>query len=166
MGVLIPLADPKAPLTPEFLEAQANRVGTAGVPEGIEVLGRTLIAVRGLAAAASDYARRIEGAMADQMQSKLVVIENVGAFERRKAKDRKAWDHKGIARELVRVANEERIDKLTGEIRMSEGDAVAHTIISCAGIAYWKITDLKGRGIDPDVFCEVSPGRVSVQVVG
>lgn len=162
---MIPIADPKG-LSLEALEAMAYRVGTSGIPEDLEALGRTLIAARGLAGAVSDYARRIEGAMADQMQSKLVVIENVGAFERRKAKDRKAWDHKAIARELVRVANDERIDKLTGEVRMSEGDAVAHTIISCAGISYWKITDLKGRGIDPDEFCESTPGRVSVVVVG
>lgn len=89
-------------------------------------------------------------------------VDGIGIVEVKKGANRKAWDHDRLT-ELVtaRALDERKLDENTGEYER-ESEAVARALRDCAGFSYWKVTGLRKRGIDPDEYCETSPGRVSV----
>lgn len=142
-----------------------ERLGATAPPSDFETLARALVACRGFRQLAADIERLLESRVAAAMERPFVTIEGLGTLERKKSKDRKAWDHKRVAAKLLEVAKAERIDGLTGEVLASEGEAAMLTFLACAGVAYWKTTELRGRGIDPDDYCESSPGRETVRVI-
>lgn len=89
-------------------------------------------------------------------------VDGIGVVEVKKRSDRKAWDHDRLTDLVVARAIDERVlDEETGEYER-EATAVAKALRDCAGISYWKVTGLRKRGIDPDEFCETTPGRVAV----
>lgn len=75
---------------------------------------------------------------------------------------RKAWDNDALIRLVIAKGRDERaVDKESGEALESEGEAVGRALMACAR-PNWRVLALRERGIDPDEFCETSPGKVSV----
>lgn len=88
-----------------------------------------------------------------------------GVAERRFGKDRKAWQHDELIREVTsHIAREAAVDKTSGELDDMLAaliqDAVA--VFAATHRPEWRVTALKQLGIDPDEFCEAIPGRTTV----
>ena len=77
----------------------------------------------------------------------------------------KKWDNESVLNHLMaRARDARRIDKDTGEVLESEGQAVRRVIEQCAGIGYWRVTALREYGLEPDEFYETTSSKPSVRI--
>jgi hypothetical protein len=93
-------------------------------------------------------------------------LDGLPVMERRRGKDRKAWQSSELLHRLIRdTLDPDR----TGEIPEA-GEAielvekVVLETMPVTGSMGWRVTALKARGIDPDEWCETAPGRTTVQI--
>ncbi len=101
-----------------------------------------------------------------EIMPKRVEIPGMGAFEKQQSKDRKAWMHDDLFREMLKQAHVNRhADPETGELESVE-EALLRELRECAQISYWRATALKARGLAVDEYCESSPGRTSIRFYG
>lgn len=142
----------------QLVEAQVQSVEARGLPEMCSTL-RDLRDLKRSIAVLDDH---LSDLIAQEMGGKWAEVEGFGIVEVKKGSTRKAWDHDRLTSVVVARAIDERtLDEETGEYER-EATAVARALRDCAGFSYWKIGGLKKRGIDPEDYCETSPGRVSV----
>lgn len=124
-----------------------------------EDLARGLHAIQEVKRTVAQLEERVMNLVVEQMPSKVVHIDGLPPLERKTGTVRKAWDHEYVGKMLAAAAQDERIDRMTGEVLMTEGEAVKRLILDAAGISYWRTTVLKGKGIDPSECCEESKGK-------
>lgn len=116
--------------------------------------------------ALSAVARSVEDDLVAIMPERQATIEGLGTIEKHGGADRKKWESVDLAQRLVRDALD---PEHTGEIPSSPAEAVAaavSTLLACApftGSMGWRVRALRDRGIDPDEWCEVTPGRITIQ---
>lgn len=125
-------------------------------------LARLVTALVGVMAAARDVKELVEQHTIRAMPDRQAVADGY-VLERRSGTVRKSWDHPLLASVISRLAT---VDHDSGEILMKAEDAqrVTDEIMACAGLAYWKVGELRQRGIDPGQYCEESRGRPSLIV--
>lgn len=107
-----------------------------------------------------------EDDLARLMPAKILTVEGVGTFERRKGTDRKKWQSEDLLAHVIRRA---AVDETTGEVfpadvtlaRLLE---VLPSVVPFTGSLGWRVTALRALGIDPDQWCETAPGRTAVQL--
>lgn len=83
---------------------------------------------------------------------------------KRSSSNRTTWDHEGLYKELKRVADKERLDHQTGEIKESHVDAFIGLLTEAASVNYWRVTALKAHNIYVADYREVEYGRERLQV--
>ena len=106
--------------------------------------------------------RELTEEIAKEMPERKMEIGDHGVIERSYASNKK-WDSDSLIPVLVARALDDRIvDKSTGEIER-EATAVARVLKSCAGIGYWRMTELKEYGVEPDEYYETSSKRASLR---
>lgn len=112
--------------------------------------------------------------LSDALGRNGIEVEGVGHVEVKTGAKRTEWDR----RELIRAVldSRRRPDEETGELHSSDdGHAeVSGELISCSPdlsrvLDVWnlgqpRVTVLRERGIQPDEFCHVAPGKVSVVI--
>ena len=87
-----------------------------------------------------------------------------GGWRVRRKKGRVEWDHDALRRVvLARGRDARKIDHETGEALESEGEAVARVLMECAGVSYWRVTNLARYGVDADEYRATNPGPVAVE---
>lgn len=126
-----------------------ERGDVVGLGDGLERLRAILAKLR-------DLEREVEDMTAGLMDRKVIVEEGIG-MERRQGKDRRAWQSEELLRRLV---GDRLVDPETGE-------NLYETLIECVpftGSLGWRVTALRKHGIDPEEWCDETPGRVSVRV--
>jgi hypothetical protein len=92
--------------------------------------------------------------------------QQVGDFiaEVKGGKDRKAWRHDDLAWAVCRPL---AVNENTGEVVTEIAeiiDQVRSRLLNCAAVSYWRTTQLKPLGINPDDYSESTPGRRTVTV--
>lgn len=86
-------------------------------------------------------------------------LVGVGMVEVRRSTQRRAWDHEAVRRDWVNAW----LLKFAEE--SNEGPDVYDAIDACMGIASvsgYKVTWMRQLGMDPDDYCESSPGAPRV----
>ena len=132
----------------------AEDVGT-DLGEALTVWNLLADCARRLAAARDDLGRLL----ADDMPEKRMTVMGVGTFEKHRKADRKAWDKD----ELLRVVLDSRVvDPETGEVRE---ETPLDRVLDVWNLPAPRTTALKARGIDPDEFCTVEYGHLTLQVI-
>jgi len=92
--------------------------------------------------------------------------QQVGEFiaEVKGGKDRKSWQHDDLAWAVCRpIAVNENTGEVVTEIAEII-DQVRSRLLNCAQVSGWRVTQLRPLGIDPERYCESTPGRKTVQV--
>lgn len=124
-------------------------------------LARIVVALTGVIGAARDVKDLVEQHTIRVMPDRQAVADGF-VLERKSGTARKAWDHPAIASKVAARAccNDD------GEIvfGLEIGDRIAREILATAGIGYWKVGELRARGIDPAAYCEETKGRPSLIV--
>ena len=69
--------------------------------------------------------------------------------------DRKDWKHKEVARRIAAQA---------APRQPKAAERVADAIVESAGVSYWRVRELRGRGIEPDLYATVERGAPEVKV--
>ncbi len=135
-------------------------------PDDLERCARWAWELRQLLAAAKVALGDAEATLAELMPSKTCELPGLPAFERRQGADRKRWQSADLVSLLVRRGvDPDGTGEVTAE-QMRMVDGVVRELTECApftGSMGWRVTALKERDIPVDEFCEVSPGRVSIQ---
>jgi len=134
-----------------------------------ESLAHGLIRLRTVAEQLRYLVRCVEDDVAELMPEKRVEVPGLPVFERRKGTDRKSWDSEALLSRVVRVA---LTDPTTGEVESDPAVvreqlvSVLSAVVPFTGSLGWRVRALRDLGIDPDEWCETSPGRVTVQFHG
>lgn len=103
-------------------------------------------------------------ASAGQMLSdKEVVTKNGTTVEKKVASDRRGWEHKKLAHEVVRRLNDMSVDMDTGEV-ITSADEIIERIFDYVQPSYWRIKELTKIGINADSYCEVGDIKTSIIV--
>ena len=132
----------------------AEDVGT-DLGEALTVWNLLADCARRLAAARDDLGRLL----ADDMPEKRMTVMGVGTFEKHRKADRKALDKD----DLLRVVLDSRVvDPETGEVR---DETPLDKVLDVWNLPAPRTTALKARGIDPDEFCTVEYGHLTLQVI-
>lgn len=76
-----------------------------------------------------------------------------------RGRDRKSWDSRGA----VFAYLDQRLSGADGEL--PDPMDVAAMVLDLVGVGYVRVTPLRSAGLDPDAFCDSSPGRLSVTFV-
>lgn len=112
-----------------------------------------LLNLRDLAAALSDAQIAVRARMVELLGAGgELELPGHGLFKVRKVSDRKEWDHALVAYRVAAHAVAHRTPDEDGSVERPEDVAVA-AVLDAAGISYWKVGELKSRGIDPDTYC-------------
>lgn len=85
-------------------------------------------------------------------------VEGVGTVRAFRGKDRKAWQHEALVRDVV----DRNLAATEGEV--PDPFTVAGWIREAAGFSYWKTGALKALGLDADEYAETSRGRRTVSI--
>lgn len=126
-------------------------------------LAELLFDLRDLAAAVAHARKRAEQAFV--LLGENVTHPQLGEFKIRRAKTRKQWDHPLLAWQVAKHAVEHRVPDEDGVVDTAEDAAVA-ALLECAGVSYWRVGELRKRGIDPDAYCEVQDDGLTVELPG
>lgn len=131
----------------------AEDVGT-DLGEALTVWNLLADCARRLAAARDDLGRLL----ADDMPEKRMTVMGVGTFEKHRKADRKAWDKD----DLLRVVLDSRLADADGVV---VDETPLDKVLDVWNLPAPRTTALKARGIDPDEFCTVEYGHLTLQVV-
>ena len=111
-------------------------------------------------------ARYTEDALVYQCQDlpafQNVVVPGLGVAQPKWGKDRKAWDHKGLANVVGEKILVSFVDPETGTIDAPYAVLVTE-ILKYAHADYWRKGELAKLGIDVDDYCEQTKGKFSIQ---
>lgn len=130
-----------------------------------------LIELRDQHRAIGDRMREVEDVLIEAMAGIdlwYVEVPGLGVVKRHSGKKRTQWQHDDLFTEVRLMArqpeNRIMVDAEAGEIE-SEGEAVARILREAAHVDYWRLTNLRRLGLDPDQFCRTIPGRPTIEIV-
>lgn len=101
------------------------------------------------------------GQMMD-MESAVPLAGNA-IIEKKSSYERKAWQHKEIARAVISRLGQMSVDMDTGEVVKSPEEIAMDLMTYCAP-SYWRIKELNSIGINPDMYCETGQLKTSIIV--
>lgn len=84
-------------------------------------------------------------------------------IEKKSSYERKAWQHKDIAKAVVDRLSQMAVDMDTGEVVKSPEEIAMELMTYCAP-SYWRIKELNNIGINPDMYCETGVLKTSIIV--
>lgn len=140
----------------------------------IDLAVTDLAQLREVRAALGDWELVLTEWVADYLGRNTLTVDGVGHVEVKRSTDRKKWDRRALVRAVL--DSRRAPDPTTGELVGSDsGRAVIDDeFLSCSQdlgrvLDVWnlgtpRVTALRDRGIDPDEFCESSPGKTSVVI--
>jgi hypothetical protein len=134
----------------------------------LDKLAIGLSAIRTLIGDLRMLADATEANVVELMPQRRYEIEGLGTLERRKGTDRKAWEWESLWPLLVRPTLD---PDGTGELpdlptTVASLTSLTQEVIGLTPSKQPRVTALRAMGVDPDDWCEVSPGRTSVQIHG
>jgi len=93
----------------------------------------------------------------------VVTLDGNALIEKKSSYERKAWQHKDLARAVVDRLSQMSVDMDTGEILNSPEDIAMQIFTYCAP-SYWRVKELNNIGINPDMYCETGQLKTSIIV--
>lgn len=161
-------ADPITLLREVLAQADTQRANLAAAGDG-ETIARAIPLLKALYGDLATLIRSCEDDVVAWMPDRKVEIDGLGVLERRKATDRKRWESELLLRQCVRAALD---PDDTGEIPADPIEAVDRVLATLVDVMPvtpslgWRVSALRALGIDPDEWCEATPGRVGLQIHG
>jgi len=85
------------------------------------------------------------------------ILDGIGKVSVHRSRDRTKWDERGVAQAVI----DKQMEKRGGEMP-SEPWEVISWVLEVFGISYCRVTPLRAMGLDPEAFCDSSPGKPTV----
>ena len=85
------------------------------------------------------------------------VLDGLGQVTISRGRERKAWEHRAVAVDYVdaHVAR-------TGEV--PDPHQVVDWVLEAVAPSYWRVTQLREAGLDPEDYCVSEPGKPTVSI--
>jgi hypothetical protein len=145
-----------------LMSADARRAQLADQGDW-QSLAHGLRALRDFKANLDTLIRAIEDDTAANMPEKKIALEGVGLLERRAANQRK-WDSEGLLQYMVRdVLDPDRTGEVNYDRMWDLIEALKKAIPFTASLG-WRVTALKELNMPVNMFCETTPGRLTVTI--
>lgn len=96
--------------------------------------------------------------LAQQMPDKRVTLQGIGTFERHRKTDRKRWDTEDLLRAVLDTRRLASSGEPLEETQMQK-------ILHVWNLGAPRVGALRERGLDPDEWCETSPGGWAIQLI-
>lgn len=87
-----------------------------------------------------------------------VEVPDAGLVDVRRSAVRKQWNHENVARDIIGVL------ATSNHGVMPDGFTVRDAIMQAVGVSYWRTNVLKDMGLDPDDYCQRTPGTLKVTI--
>lgn len=144
----------------DVMTRQAAEDEIENVQEAVELL----VALNSVKASLNTAYAGYEETIAKEMES-TYQLNLPGGIEvtRREGRDRKKWDHQRLAKTIAERLVDESVDWETGEVLMDTQDIVT-ALLKYGHVDYWRVKELKKIGLNPDKYCEVEDGKISVAI--
>jgi hypothetical protein len=142
------------------LEIMQSIDGGASLEEAGNMLLQLNLAKRDLGTVYDFVANRF-GEMMDKESA--VPLGGNAIIEKKSSYERKAWQHKDLAKAVVDRLSQMAVDMDTGEVVKSPEDIAMELMTYCAP-SYWRIKELNNIGINPDMYCETGQLKTSIIV--
>lgn len=97
--------------------------------------------------------------MAEAMPDKQHTIMGVGTFEKHRKTSRTKWDVEDLRRAVL---DTRRVNPNSGEV---VEETPLEKVLEVWNLGVPRITAVRGRGLDPDEFCRVEKGAMTLQLV-
>lgn len=112
------------------------------------------------------FADAVETDVYRLLPSKREVVDGLGVVERRQGATRRKWQSEELLGQVLRLAlDPDGTGELppAGELLARIRSALLETVPFTGSLA-WRVTALRELGLDPDEWCEKTPGRKAVQI--
>ena len=161
--------EPAAPLAADsplhrfdvWLAEAAHAADELAAQGDLDGLALWLAQARHMRRSLGDIERILEDHTATLMRTKRYEHPTLGVLERRKGADRKNWDWEALRPAVFAVL----LTRHEGSV-LDALDAFFADVFTLTPSKAPKLSGVRNLHLDPDEFCEVSPGRTSVQIMG
>lgn len=92
-----------------------------------------------------------------------ITLANGATLEAKEGTPRTKWNHKAVTLAVAQRIVDLATDFDTGEVLMTKEEMVRE-LTKYAGIGYWKVTQLKKVGLNPDDFSTPGEGKKSIAI--
>lgn len=135
-------------------------------PTDRDELAQALHSLREARRMLGDAERDIEAHLAEAMgDEKTAVVAGLGTIERKASPVKPQWEHERLLPRIAALSRDERIlREETGEIE-GEAEAAVRVLGEVAAISYYRVGELKKRGIDAREFRSEDSWRTTVRII-
>lgn len=140
------------------MNCAALRMKESTWEESAALLARLRQARKRLQEVENGFERYIAEVWTDQHIRDPQEVPGVGLVKVRKTADRKSWQHE----EITKVLLETWIAEHGGEI--PDAWTTRDLLLDVGRFDYWRVRKLRALKINPDDYCEVIPGRSTVDI--
>lgn len=135
-------------------------------PTGVDSLAQVLHELREARRALGDAERDVEAHLAEAMgKEKVAVVAGLGTIERKSSPVKPRWENERLLPRIAALSRDERVFReATGEIE-GEAEAAVRVLGECASIAYFRVGELKKRGLDAREFRSEESWVVKVRII-
>ncbi len=134
--------------------------GSPDINEAAQALLQLNLAKRDVGAAYDSLSFAFGNLIGDEKELQL---GNGAVIEKKVSYERRAWQHKDLARAVADKLVKKSVDVETGEVLQDTKQLIVEAL-GCAGISYWKVTEVAGLGINVDNYCESGQLKTSIIV--
>jgi hypothetical protein len=161
---VLPDPGPPLPIGVELVQLATQRLSEAALgtidaldwEDAVRLLDQIRDSIETLRQIDSLLVRRIY--LAGPHGRNIAELDGIGPVSITRSPDRKRWDERGIARAVI----DARMADTTGEA--PDPWDVAEWLLEVVSVGYARVTPLRAMGLDPDAFCDVEPGKPTVQL--
>lgn len=86
-------------------------------------------------------------------------IDGIGRVKVTRSRDRTKWDERGVAQAVI----DKQMEARGGEMPNDPWE-VAEWLLQVYGVNYCRVTPLRALGLEPDDYCDSTPGKPTVQL--
>jgi len=156
-GPPLPIALQLLDLATERLsEVAVGNIETLDWEEAVRHLAQLRAAVGSLQELDSLLVRRIY--LAGPHGKDVAELDGIGRISIGRSQEREHWDERGVARAVI----DRHMANTTGEA--PDPWDVAEWLLEVYGVKYCRLTPLRALGLEPDAFCDTTPGKPVVSL--
>lgn len=95
--------------------------------------------------------------------SDIVILASGVTVEKKSSKDRRGWEHKGLASVVADRIRNLAVDMDTGERILSTEEMIVK-LLDYVQPSYWRVTALSDIGVNADDFCQTGEVKHSISI--
>lgn len=149
----------------QLLELDSKLTELASRPEWpLEDISETYFQVNSFKGQLAIIVKQMENLLIERMTDvEAMPVSNGDMLVKEWSKNRKAWQHKDLAKAVAQRIQTLAIDMDTGERTMTVGDMI-EALLDYVQPSYWRVGALQKIGLNADSFCEAGDSEPKIKI--